>query len=166
MRSLRSNLARCGVRNVINIRIDSRKFPETNIKADRILLDAPCTGEGLMAVDKKRRTTKNSEDIQRLSQLQKELFESALKCLKKNGSLIYSTCSTAPEENEEIIDWALTKFPIEILDTGLNSYEEGLIHAFDKEYDSTLKKARRLYPHLHGTEGFFICKVKLKEEVS
>lgn len=163
MRSLRSNLARCGVENVINIRTDGRKISSLDIKVDKILLDAPCSGEGLMAIDKKRRMSKSVEDIERLAKLQKELLQSAIKSLKVGGSIVYSTCSTAPEENEEVIDWALNRFPLKIQKIESNKYMPGLTEAFGRHYKKELANAIRLYPHLHGTEGFFVAKLTLEE---
>ena len=165
MKSLRSNLARCGVINNICIRMDSRETAKLGIKADRVLLDAPCSGEGLMATDKTRRKSRGLDDINRLSALQKELLEVGLKSLKKNGILVYSTCSTAPEENEEVINWGLEQFQIEIMNHEFSNFRGGLINAFDREYNQDLEKAIRLYPHLNSTEGFFCCKIRLQEEI-
>ncbi|HUT82236.1 MAG TPA: RsmB/NOP family class I SAM-dependent RNA methyltransferase [Candidatus Bathyarchaeia archaeon] len=165
IKSLRSNLARCGVQNNIIIRKDGRQIPELHLKANKILLDAPCSGEGLMALDRTRRTTRTIHDIKRMADLQKELLTAALKSLQKDGELVYSTCSTAPEENEELINWAISEYPLEILEPGFNKFKSGLTSAFDVNYHPDLEKARRLYPHLNGTEGFFVCKMKLREEM-
>ncbi|MBN1329895.1 MAG: RsmB/NOP family class I SAM-dependent RNA methyltransferase [Candidatus Heimdallarchaeota archaeon] len=165
IKALRSNLARCGVRNSILIRKDSRQIPELKLKVKKILLDAPCSGEGLMALDRTRRTSRTIDDIKRMVELQKELLTAALKSLQEDGELVYSTCSTAPEENEEIINWALNEYSIEILETGFNNFKGGLPSAFNIDYHPNLSKARRLYPHINGTEGFFVCKMKLKEEI-
>jgi len=164
MKSMRSNLNRCGVMNAICIRSDARKLVDLKLQADKILLDAPCTGEGLMAVDPSRKTSKNSSDILRLQKLQKELFEIGISSLKKGGELVYSTCSTAPEENEEVINWALEKFPIKLQKHKFKEFPSGLTKAFGKEYSQELKNAIRLYPHKNGTEGFFLCKLVLQEE--
>ena len=166
MRSLRSNLSRCGIINNISIRMDGRELSKLKLKADKILLDAPCSGEGLMAVDKKRRMTRSIVDIKRMAKLQKELLSEAILSLKEKGTLVYSTCSTAPEENEEIIDWAIKNYPIKIEKLPFDNVSPGLISAFNREYNQDLKKAIRLYPHKNGTEGFFVAKISLKEEVS
>jgi NOL1/NOP2/sun family putative RNA methylase len=165
IKSLRSNLSRCGVMNTILIRTDSRKFQEYDVKANKILLDAPCSGEGLMAIDRTRRTKRSLDDITRMNKLQKELLESALNSLEVEGMLVYSTCSTAPEENEEVISWALEKYPIEVVNIGCNNFSKGFTSAFGKNYHPDLNKARRLYPHKNGTEGFFFCKLQLKEDL-
>ena len=165
IKSLRSNLARCGVENNICIRMNAIEFPKYNLKADKVLLDAPCTGEGLMATDISRRTSKGQEDINRLAHLQKQLVQAGIKTLKKEGVMVYSTCSTAPEENEEVINWTLDNFPVRLLEIPFKDFSPGFTEAFDKTYDSELVKAKRLYPHKDGTEGFFVCKLVLLEEV-
>ncbi|NHJ86576.1 MAG: RsmB/NOP family class I SAM-dependent RNA methyltransferase [Asgard group archaeon] len=165
MKSLRSNLSRCGIINSICFRMDSREINNLNLKVDKILLDAPCSGEGLMALDYNRRKSRDITDIERMMQLQNDLLEVGLRALKKNGILVYSTCSTAPEENERVIDNALEKYSIEVLDTNYQQFEPGLIAAFGNEYHHSLRKANRLYPQINGTEGFFVCKVKLKEDI-
>ncbi len=165
IRSLRSNLARCGVMNTLMIRMDGRKLTSYGIKADKILLDAPCSGEGLMAIDKTRRMHRSVKDILRMNQLQKELLATAINSLKINGVIVYSTCSTAPEENEEVISWALDEFPIKLVNPGFDEFQKGFQSAFGREYNPELKNARRLYPHLNGSEGFFFCKLQLEEEI-
>jgi len=165
IKALRSNLARCGVTNNICIRMNAIEFPKYKLKADRILLDAPCTGEGLMATDFSRRTSKNKEDIDRLSLLQKELLQAGINSLKKGGILVYSTCSTAPEENEEVIHWALDNFPIQLQKIPFEEFSSGFTAALGKEYSTELRKTKRLYPHKDGTEGFFVAKLSLEEEI-
>ncbi|MHA1503877.1 MAG: NOL1/NOP2/sun family putative RNA methylase [Candidatus Heimdallarchaeota archaeon] len=165
MKSLRSNLNRCGVMNAICIRSDARKLRRLQLKADKILLDAPCTGEGLMAVDPSRKTSKNKEDILRLQKLQKVLIEIGISSLRKGGELVYSTCSTAPEENEDVIQGALDKFPIKIMEHEFKEFPPGLTKAFGKEYSPEMRNAIRLYPHKNNTEGFFVCKLMLEEEL-
>ncbi|MEA2070132.1 MAG: RsmB/NOP family class I SAM-dependent RNA methyltransferase [Asgard group archaeon] len=160
MKSLRANVNRCGITNVICVRRDFKKFANTNLKADKILCDAPCSGEGLLAIDKERRKKVALNDIRRLAQLQKELIQTAVSLLKKEGILVYSTCSTAVEENEEVINWALQEFPLKIEETGFREFSKGHIKLPEKTYNTDLEKAIRLYPQKHQTEGFFICKMR------
>lgn len=166
IKSLRSNLTRCGVMNSICYRMDSQEIAKLGIKADRILLDVPCTGEGLMAVDIERRKARNSEDIIRMNELQKNLMTAGIKALKKNGTLVYSTCSTAPEENEDVINWVLEKYPIKVVEQQYKNFHPGLTKGIKKEYNTELKKAIRLYPHTDDSEGFFACKMELMEEIN
>ena len=164
MKSLRSNLARCGIRNAISIRMDSVKLTELKIKGiSKILLDAPCTGSGLIPIDPTRKLSRNYEDIEICSIKQLELITTALNTLENGGELVYSTCSIEPEENEYIIDAITRQFGVSIVDLGLDIGAPGLKKAFGRELAPDLKKARRFYPYLHHTEGFFVCKLRKVE---
>lgn len=114
---LASNLERCGCTNAIITKKDGiafcerikKYFPE--LKFDKILVDAPCSGEGTLRSTPKTYQMWNPKTIFNLSKLQKYLVASAIEILKPNGVLVYSTCTHAPEENEEVVDFVLEKFP-------------------------------------------------------
>jgi NOL1/NOP2/sun family putative RNA methylase len=164
MKSLRSNLARCGVKNVIAIRMDATTLGELKITGiTKILLDAPCSGSGLIPSDPTRKLSRGYEDITSCSSTQSKLITAALNALEPGGELVYSTCSIEPEENEYIIDTVLNQFGVKLVDLGLTIGEPGILEAFGKQIAPDLKKARRLYPYLHQTEGFFVCKLKKVE---
>ncbi len=155
---LRSNLGRCGIMNTALFHMDSREIAKLEVKADKILLDAPCTGEGVIARDRTRKTSRGTEDIQYCSTLQEELVDAAHACLKPGGVLVYSTCSFAPEENERIVDYAIKKYGMK---TDPLPYGKPGLEAFgDLRFDPQVKNARRLYPHLHGTLGFFVARLR------
>ena len=103
-----------------------------------------------------------------LSKLQKQLLESALKILKVDGKLVYSTCTHAPEENEEVLDYLLKKYPksIKIEKISLPIIPRtGILKWQDKEYLEELQNSCRVYPQDNNTEGFFLAKIKkLKEK--
>jgi NOL1/NOP2/sun family putative RNA methylase len=161
IKSLRSNLSRCGVYNALIIRMDGRQISDLGLKADKVLLDAPCTGEGLIPRDPTRKTSRKLKDILYVAELQKSLIDAALACLKPGGSLVYSTCAIAPEENEFVIDHALKNEGIHVmkmdLDRGSPAFTDEI---FGETLHPSIKEARRLYPHKDGTEGFFICKLQ------
>jgi NOL1/NOP2/sun family putative RNA methylase len=161
MKSLRSNISRCGVKNVIAIRMDAANLAELKIKnISKILLDAPCSGSGLIPIDPSRKTSRTIEDVEFCSLIQTKLIKAAIDCLITGGELVYSTCSIEPEENEYIIDQALQQFNVETMDLGIKFGEPGLTEIFKKTLSPALKKARRFYPFLQKTEGFFICKLR------
>jgi 16S rRNA C967 or C1407 C5-methylase (RsmB/RsmF family) len=149
-----------GVSNTVLYRMDASNFSNFGIKVDKILLDAPCTGEGLIPFDRKRKTSRKYEDILFCSNIQVKLLEEAIKCVKNDGIIVYSTCSIAPEENELVIDRFLKNENLKILDLGLDFGDPGLTEFFGNKVDQSLIKARRFYPHKTGTQGFFICKLK------
>lgn len=159
IRSLRSNLSRLRVENTLTIRMDAAQLPDIGIQADAVLLDAPCTGEGLIPVDPSRKQSRSAEDITTLAKVQQKLILTASQLLSVGGTLVYSTCSFAPEENEAIIDFALRQCPLRIVNTKLPVGEPGLTEAFGRQFDRSLHRARRFYPYKHQMEGFFICKM-------
>jgi NOL1/NOP2/sun family putative RNA methylase len=164
MKSLRSNISRCGVKNVIAIRMDAANLAELHIKGiSKILLDAPCSGSGLIPIDPSRKKSRSFNDIKFCSNIQMKLIKAALDCLDKGGELVYSTCSIEPEENEFIIESVLKQFNIEVVDCNIPFGEPGLTKCFGKELSPMIAKTRRFYPFLHKTVGFFICKLKKVE---
>jgi NOL1/NOP2/sun family putative RNA methylase len=167
MKILSGNLERCGVMNCILTRRDgialSRRFNKNNFLFDKILLDAPCSGEGTIRSTPRTLEMWNLKTVEFLSKLQKLLIESAISALKPDGILVYSTCTHTPEEDEEIIDFALKNFNVEIEEINLPiKSKEGITEWKDKKYDSRVKLAKRIYPHISNTEGFFLAKLKKK----
>lgn len=151
------NIHRMGVLNTAVIRMNSAEFWRTGIKADRILLDAPCTGEGIIHKDPSRKTSRGMEDILFCSRLQRDMLESAIKSLRPGGVLIYSTCSLTPEENELVINEVLERFDVHLEDVGHGV--PALTRVGDLKLNPELKKARRFFPHIHGCSGFFVAKI-------
>jgi len=103
------NAERLGIKSIYPIRADVRNFRVA--KADRILLDVPCSGTGVMGKRGDLRWNLSAESLSRLVNLQKEIFSCAAKNLKKDGVLVYSTCSILPEENEKQVQWFLEENP-------------------------------------------------------
>ena len=158
--SLESNILRCGVTNSIVLRGDARKIEKLNLEPDRILLDAPCSGEGLIPLDPTRKTSKSMADVRFCATKEDELLDVAVTVLAPGGTIVYSTCSIAPEENEYIVDEILKRYPeMKIVPIPLDFGTPGYSEPFGVSLDESLKLARRFLPHLHGSEGFFICKM-------
>jgi NOL1/NOP2/sun family putative RNA methylase len=158
-RSMTFNLARCGVSNTAVFRLDGKDAGKLG-KFDRVLLDAPCSCEGVIAKDSSRKTSHSPGDVEYCSIRQENLVESAVRLVKPGGVLVYSTCSFAPEENEMVVDSLLKNcqnISVEPLPYG----SEGLTRFVDHDFSGQLKNARRLYPHLHNTTGFFIAKLRV-----
>jgi len=164
---LASNLERCGVTNTIITKKEGRalckRLKQKDFKFDKILLDAPCSGEGTLRSTPVTYLMWNPKTIKRLSRLQKQLFEAAFEILKVGGEIIYSTCTHAPEENEEVIDYVLEKFKNHISIEQIKlpiKCKPGLTKWNEKEYNKKVTKACRIYPQDNNTEGFFITKFK------
>jgi len=157
--SLVSNIARCGVMNCSIYRMDSRQISELNLRFDRVLLDAPCSCEGVIIKDKTRKTSHTTQDIEYCFSNQMQLIEAAVKVVRPGGLLVYSTCSFAPEENENIINSLLYRFDIKI--EPIEHGTEGLTSFGHFRFHDDLKNTKRLYPHIHDTLGFYIAKVRI-----
>jgi NOL1/NOP2/sun family putative RNA methylase len=159
--ALETNLQRMGVINSIIVNDDAENLPNLNIKADKILLDAPCTGEGLIRQDPSRKKSKKMKDINKLSKIQKRLLEIGLKSLKTGGELLYSTCSIGPEENELVVNDILNSLSAyEIRELPNPFGENGLTEVYGRSLRADLSNSRRIYPHIHDTIGFFLCLIK------
>jgi NOL1/NOP2/sun family putative RNA methylase len=159
-RSMLFNLSRCGVYNTTIFKMDAMRAGTFEMKFDRVLLDAPCSCEGVIAKDPTRKRSHTPEDVDYCSGIQKKMIESAIRTVKPGGLLVYSTCSFAPEENEMIVDRILQNFrnvTIEPIDYG----SSGLVRFGDLVFHDLLKNARRFYPHLDDTTGFFIAKLRV-----
>ncbi len=158
--ALIDNVHRMGVKNVAVLHMDARNFPEYGVKADLLLLDAPCTGEGIIHKDESRKKSRGRKDIEFCSRLQKELLSSAIKSVKAGGIIVYSTCSIAPEENELVVQWALDNFPVEVEKIEIPG-ERGLTEFGGIKVDERLKLAKRYYPHRNRCSGFFVAKLRV-----
>ena len=156
--ALEINLRRMGITNSIVINMDAVNLSNLNIKADKILLDAPCTGEGLIRQDPKRKRSRSVKDIEKMASIQKKLLKAGLESLKPEGELLYSTCSIAPEENELVIQDVLEEISsIKISEISKTYGVSGLTEVFGKNLREDLGYSQRLYPHLHDTIGFYLC---------
>jgi len=141
--------------------MDAINLQEFGIEADKILLDAPCTGEGLVREDPSRKTSKTIQDLERMAKAQKRLLTSGLNSLKPGGLLLYSTCSIGPEENELVVDEVLkNNSKVQIIKINKNYGVNGLTSVKGKHLLDELIYSQRIYPHLHNTIGFFLCLIK------
>lgn len=159
LKSLINNLERLSVSNVLVYKKDARFVSDLGLKFDKILLDAPCSGN--FCVEPGYFSKRSIDDLKQRGRLQKELLNAGLDVLKKDGFLVYSTCSLEPEEDELVVDAILkNRRDVVLVDTGLGVGVEGLTVVFGSELDSSLKLSRRFWPHLENTEGFYIAMFK------
>lgn len=157
--SVKNNVERLGIKNVILYKKDARFTSDFDTLFDKILLDAPCSGN--FVTDKDWFNKKTIDGIKERSRLQKELLKAAVKVLKPNGTLVYSTCTLEPEENEINIDWLLKKYPeLKLEPVELPIGDPGLTEVFGEKLNPEIAKCRRLWPHKTGTEGFFMAKIR------
>ncbi len=185
---LNSNLERCGVMNTIVSRKEGfalcdRLMRKSSLRFDKILVDAPCSGEGTLRKSPKTFQMWNINMIKKIAKTQRKLAAAALELLKVGGVMIYSTCTLAPEEDEMIVNFLLKNFDVEVeaighpigvtLGVGLPKstsdglkFRSGICEWEGEELNSEVKKCLRLYPQDNNTDGFFVAKIrKLSDEV-
>jgi len=163
MKPLSMNIQRCGITNCIITLMQGQWFRKSSIEFDKILVDAPCSGTGTIRKSLKTLRIWNPNMVKRLSITQKQLIETAFTILKRNGTLVYSTCSLEPEEDEGVIDFLINKYKNakleEIKLTNIN--RSNAVLEFEKQkYSEEVKKCLRIWPQDNDTEGFFVAKIK------
>ncbi|AET38777.1 rRNA (cytosine-C5-)-methyltransferase NOP2 Ecym_3284 [Eremothecium cymbalariae DBVPG len=164
-KSLIANIHRLGCTNTIVCNYDAREFPKVIGGFDRILLDAPCSGTGVIAKDQSVKVSRTEKDFMQIPHLQKQLILSAIDSVDSNsktgGIIVYSTCSVAVEENEAVVDYALRKRPnVKLVDSGLAIGKEGFTSYRGKKFHPSINLTRRYYPHTYNVDGFFVAKFK------
>lgn len=151
--ALANNLERLGVLNAVIFHKDAQFIDELagTLQFDRVLLDAPCSGNFVIEKDWFEKRT--LEDIKAKSRVQKNMLRQASLVLKKGGTLVYSTCSLELEEDEEVVTWALENLPLRL---------EKITHAAQKIASpgatTRTQECLRFWPESAGTQGFFVAK--------
>lgn len=142
------NIERFGITNAYVISEDlSRLAEKTTAEFDRILLDAPCSGEGMFRRDSSLITSWKKAGSQSYIPVQKQLTEQAWKLLKPSGRMVYSTCTFSPAENEEVIESLCRNHDdCKVISSALSGYFQPGIG---------IEECMRLYPHMLKGEGHF-----------
>jgi len=162
---LASNLEKCGVSNTIITRRDGvqlcNRLSNIGIRFDKVLVDAPCSGEGTLRSSPKTFLMWNLKTIEYFGRQQRTLASNALKLLKDGGEMIYSTCTHSPEEDEEVVQYLLDNFDIKLEKIELPiKTRPGILEWKNNKFSKEMQLCHRVYPQDNNTEGFFLCKIK------
>lgn len=129
---------------------------------DTIVVDAPCSGEGMFRKDAEAIQQWQANTPEMCAARQKEILDAAVRLLKADGVLVYSTCTFAPEENEEIVSFLVETYPFEIETVSIEGTSPGRNKWGSVPY---LEDTVRIWPHLNDGEGHFVAKLRLKEAI-
>ena len=153
------NLERLGVKNAVVTSMDTEKLSDFFREYfDYAIVDAPCSGEGMFRKNDAAIDEWSEEGVLISAERQKKILDNASKLVKCGGYIIYSTCTYAPEENEEVIDAFLTSHPSFSpvpLPEKIVSVTKEAVGDFENA-----KYARRFYPHISNGEGQFLALMK------
>ncbi|MCD6300973.1 MAG: RsmB/NOP family class I SAM-dependent RNA methyltransferase [Staphylothermus sp.] len=164
LKVLISHLMRMKIGNVKVLWSDARKLPTLlKKKYQRVLVDAPCSGEGTIMLDHGRKTRTALKDLARIVKREIEILYHAIDLLEPGGILAYATCSIAPEENEYVLNKVLEiRDDIEIVNPPIKlfDWDPWLTNYLNMDFPSEFKKCIRIWPHKHGMIGFTTCLIR------
>ena len=127
---------------------------------DRILVDAPCSGDGIVRKDRNMLTYWSPQDAQHLAQQQKGLLRAAYQMLRPGGTLVYSTCSLSLEENEEVLLGLLRRYKEDVAILPIAEFAgPPLPDALAAQFPAEFARCIRVWPHHHDTEGAFVARL-------
>ncbi len=157
--ALTANIKRLGLTNILVTFYRGERFP-LECGFDRILVDAPCSGEGKYRVGERGEMLFSRGRATNLPAIQKGILKRAFDLLRPGGELVYSTCTFNPEENEGVLTYLLGKREAQVLgwDPPLPACE-GITEFEGVKYDPACRRCRRFYPHQTDTVGFFVARV-------
>ncbi|KHF27694.1 Ribosomal RNA small subunit methyltransferase F [Anoxybacillus sp. BCO1] len=162
VKALSENIERLGITNAVVTNETPEKLSETlEGFFDKILVDAPCSGEGMFRKDEEAIQFWSLDHVQKCAQTQKHILSCAYKMLNEGGTLVYSTCTFSPEENEQMIDWFLATYddmelvPIE----KEHGIQPGVTH-WTNTHNEQIAHTARLWPHHLRGEGHFVAKMR------
>jgi 16S rRNA (cytosine967-C5)-methyltransferase len=163
---LKKSRQRLGLTNIEVEAADGREFSPATL-ADRVLIDAPCTGTGVINRRSDIRLRREAPDVEQLVGIQRELLANAATIVKPNGVLVYSTCSIEPEENIQNLQWFRQQHP-EFIPESLQPFIPPLLLERWNEIDPAVKETidngwLQILPSRHALSGFFICRLRRGE---
>ena len=163
--ALRANGDRLGVTSMAVTNQDARNFsfePFGIDAVDRALVDAPCTCEGTIRKSPDALDGTGSQSSEAIATVQADILERAVRATKPGGTVVYSTCTFAPEENEAVVDAVLERTESRVVGFSIPlDSAPGITEWNDDSYDSSLARTKRFYPHHNDTGGFYVAKLEV-----
>lgn len=159
--ALVGNLERCGVHNAVVTKVSgtllARHFHNC---FDRVLLDAPCSGDGIVGKDHNMLRYWSPQDARAKAIQQIGLLRAAFHMLRPGGALVYSTCSLSTEENEDVVVGLLKRYGGQVRVEPIDGFEPAPLPAeLAAQYPAELARVARIWPHLHQTEGGVVVRL-------
>jgi len=157
---IQEQATRLGLENIETKALDARKAPEEleGRLFDRVLVDAPCSGLGVIRRKPDILLRKSASDVSNLQRVQKSILDEASKLVKPGGTLVYSTCTVGHDENIDVVNSFLNEHNDYELDQSLIEHLPSKL----KESNTVQKGFIQLLPHYFGTDGFFIARLRKK----
>jgi 16S rRNA (cytosine967-C5)-methyltransferase len=155
LNKLKANAERLQLRSIKICPGDSRSLPQFTNIADRVLLDAPCSGLGTLHRHADARWRQTPASVQELANLQKELLAHTATWVKPGGILVYATCTLHPLENERAVEWFLSNHPEWQIDPPASDSPATPF--------STAAGWLKVFPHQHQMDGFFMVRLRKRE---
>ncbi|MBN2008939.1 16S rRNA (cytosine(967)-C(5))-methyltransferase RsmB [candidate division KSB1 bacterium] len=149
LKRVKENVQRLGIVNCALVQADARYFEAK--AADKVLLDVPCSGLGVLAKRVDLRWRRSLDDIKNISTIQEQILEHASLLVKPDGVIVYSTCTIEPDENEKIVESFLARHPEFTLENPVRWLPEAVVQQ---------EKYLYTYPHIHGTDGAFAARIR------
>lgn len=166
LKIIKHNLEKLGCMNTAVINRDVRFF-SPDIQFDCILLDAPCSSEGTFRKNREVLTRWGEKAIASLSNIQKQMIIRCYEMLRPGGTMVYSTCTFAPEENEGVIDYLIGKMGCALETIRIDGFKTSdTVREWNgRDFHHDVEKSVRIWPHHNDTGGFFIAKIRKGEEI-
>ena len=164
---LTGNIERMGLHNCVTTCLDTGRLASLYPEAfDLIMVDAPCSGEGMFRKEEEAVSQWSEENVLKCAKRQEEILDNAVRCLKKGGYIIYATCTFSLEENEMTVDSFLKRHKdfelVPVKECVKENTSDGIF--FEGCECESIKEARRFYPHKNKGEGQFMAVLHSTEE--
>lgn len=164
IRGLLGNVYRLGHPNIMVVSADGRDFPEEAL-FDRVLVDAPCSGEGTLRRRGGQPPDQSRRFLDYVTRIQAVLLRKAIRVTRPGGTILYVTCTFAPEENEAVVSRVLQDAPVELEPLALPVPHAPGFTAFEAlRFDPRLEGAVRIYPHHLDSGGLFLARLRKLED--